>query len=145
MKIASPPTSEWCGDPECTVVNMLKGTNVWLTNRIHADQEGSVEFKVPDGSVVTGFHTASIWVEACRTMRIEEVNSDGTIGAELYGWNYCGGKKRGGWLQSDHTPDFIAVATTATRFKVSVRHTLTGEHAQCAGLAIFRAEGICLL
>ena len=43
---------------------------------------------------------------------------------------------------SNYTPATIAVETTATRFKVSVRHTYGGGTSACAGVAIFRATGV---
>ena len=47
----------------------------------------------------------------------------------------------GGSKPSNYTPATIAVETTATRFKVSVRHT-SGGYYTYAGLAIFRATGV---
>ena len=40
---------------------------------------------------------------------------------------------------SNYTPATIAVETTATRFKVSVRHTFSYSD---AGVAVFRATGV---
>ena len=54
------------------------------------------------------------------------------------GANY--GTCSGGYEPSDYTPATIAVETTATRFKVSVRHTIRS-HNDIAGVAIFRAMG----
>ena len=44
-------------------------------------------------------------------------------------------------MPSDYTPATIAVEATATRFKVSVRHTWRLMISP-AGLAIFRATGV---
>ena len=73
-------------------------------------------------------------------MCVEEVAADGTVGATLIAWKHYG-TRSGGYKPSDYTPATIAVETTATRFKVSVRHT-SGGYYNDAGLAIFRATGV---
>jgi hypothetical protein len=120
---------------EYTVKNMLTGKKVWLTMPIPAREEVSVAFKVPVGSIVTGFNIAAV---NNAKLRIEEVMMDGTIGAELFGWNFCGSSNasfntmellRGASARlfeqdrsvDDYTPETIAVTTTATQFKISTR------------------------
>ena len=74
-------------------------------------------------------------------MCVEEVAADGTVGATLLAWNHYGTHSGEVWKPSDYTSATIAVETTATRFKVSVRHT-SGESNWAAGLVIFRATGV---
>ena len=73
--------------------------------------------------------------------RLPDVRSDGTVGATLIASNNYGMKKKRKGLRKpkNHTPTTVAVETTATRVKVSVRH-LSDLHSD-AGLAIFRATG----
>ena len=116
---------------------------IWQTDRIQARHEESVILKVPDESIVTGFHVATMSASINRQVRVEEVNVDGTIGAELQAWCHFGTQHPGGALgyqPSDYTPESISVWTTATQFKVSVRQT--GGDGWTAGLAIFRAVGV---
>jgi len=56
-------------------------------------------------------------------MCVEEVAADGTVGATLLAWNKYGTCSGNIVKPSDYIPATIAVETTATRFKVSVRHT----------------------
>ena len=75
-------------------------------------------------------------------MCVEEVAGDGTVGATLVTWNHYGthsGVYNG--KPSNYNPATIEVETTATRFRVSVRHTYTGANV-FAGVAIFRATGV---
>ena len=138
MEIVSLATS--VANDDYTVENMLAGTYVWETNGSLKHQEESVVFKVPDGSVVSGFDIAS-GSEKFEEMRIEEVTMDGSIGGELFGWNHCGTFSGDSIYPCNYTPASIEVTTTATRFKVSVRHTGSGS-SDIAGVAIFRAVGI---
>ena len=71
---------------------------------------------------------------------VKEIGADGTVGATLILWNHYGTLCGDYDKPSDYTPATIAVETTATRFKVSVRQTLG--YNDIAGLAIFRAAGI---
>ena len=75
-------------------------------------------------------------------MCVEEVAADGTIGATLVAWDHYGaltGSSRTRRTPSNYTPATIVVKTTATRFKVSVRHTFSYSD---AGVAVFRATGV---
>lgn len=135
----------------------MAGRYVWFTESIPKHQAESVEFSVPKGSVVTGFNLASYCEDGSKQMRfdnvkmdgtqmrIEEVKMDGTIGAVLFGWNHCGTHTYSGSYPdpSDYTHLSLAVATTATRFKISVRQTYCdGLSLGCpAGVAIFRVVG----
>ena len=75
-------------------------------------------------------------------MCVEEVAADGTVGATLVAWKHYG-TRSGNWSKpSNYTPATIAVETTATRFKVSVRHISFRFHNTFAGVAIFRATGV---
>ena len=133
MEIITPATSERGGRGRtCTVTNMLAGTEVWLTTMIPAGQVESVIFDVASGSRVTSFDVASLGSKSLFQMCVEEVAADGTVGATLVTWSH--------FKPSGYTPTTIAVETTATRFKVSVRHTF-GFNAT-TGLAIFRATGV---
>ena len=139
MEIASPASSE--AGKSWTVEKMLKMEKVWGTDEIPRHKEESVKFKVPDGCFVTGFEIASRRFRSDSQMRIEEVKMDGTIGAELYGWNVCG-TVTGDWkLPGDYAALSITVTTMATQFKVSVRHTDCSKTHR-AGVAIFRAQGV---
>ena len=77
-------------------------------------------------------------------MCVEEVAADGTVGATLLAWNHYGTcRATAGWYgskTSDYTPTTIAVETTATRFKVPVRHTVGFNDS--TGVAIFRPTGV---
>ena len=141
MEIASTSTSEGGRSGSATVEKMLAGTKAWTTKGMPSHQEESVEFKVPPGSIVTSFEIASYAALSKFQMRIEEVSVDGSIGAELKEWNHCG-TRRGGYDPHNYTPVSVEVATTATRFKVSVRHIDDSTNTFCAGVAIFRAVGI---
>ena len=114
------------------------------------DQVESVVLGVAAGSRVTSFDVASYRSTSKHTSRserhmcVEEVAGDGTIGATLIAWKHYGmrrGRDAMGYEPSDYTPSTIAVETTATRFKVSVRHTYTGANT-VADVAIFRATGV---
>ena len=152
VSIASGATSEDYGGflGDLTVQNMLAGTKSWWTKDIAKNQVESVEVNVPDGSVVTGFNIASLSLgravdtslRNASEMRIEAVALDGTVGSELFAWNHCGTDNSGynSEIPSNHTPLSIAVSTTATRFKISVRQTWKDD--VCAGVNVFRAVGI---
>jgi len=154
VSIASGATSEDYGGflGDLTVQNMLAGTRSWWTKDIAKNQVESVEVNVPDGSVVTGFNIASLSLPKrqgvsverrnASEMRIEAVALDGTVGSELFAWNHCGTDNSGynSEIPSNHTPLSIAVSTTATRFKISVRQTWKDD--VCAGVNVFRAVGI---
>ena len=71
-------------------------------------------------------------------MCVEEVAADGTVGATLVAWKNYGTHSGDYNKPSNYTPATIAVETTATRFKVSVRR----QHAPYTGLAIFRVMGV---
>ena len=122
---------------------VLAGTWVWITKiiltvRTVTHQVESVVFGVAAGSRVTSFDVASYGSKSELQMCVEEVTADGTVGAMLAAWQHYG-TRSGGYTPSDYTPATIAVETTATRFKVSVRHTY---FAYFAGVAIFRATGV---
>ena len=55
-------------------------------------------------------------------MCVEEVAADDAVGATLIAWNNYG-THSGGSKPSNYTLATIAVETTATRFKVCIRHT----------------------
>ena len=108
--------------------------------RLPALQVESVVLGVAAGSRVTSFDVASLCSQSELQMCVEEVAADGTVGATLVAWKHYG-THSGGYKPSNYTPATIAVETTATRFKVSVRHTCTGANT-VAGVAIFRATGV---
>ena len=137
VEIVNPPTSE--ANSRYTAINMLAGEKVWFTKGMPAHQVESVVLSVAAGSRVTSFDVASAWSLSEQQMCVEEVAADGTVGATLIAWKHYG-TRSGGYKPSDYTPATIAVETTATRFKVSVRQTF-GSH-NSAGLAIFRATGV---
>ena len=137
VEIVTPPTSEF--NSTWTVINMLAGTEVWFTKHIPAHQVESVVLGVAAGSRLTSFDVASVYSTSEKQMCVEEVAADGTIGATLIAWKHYG-TYSGNWSKpSNYTPATIAVETTATRFKVSVRHTRSFNS---AGVAIFRATGV---
>ena len=119
---------------------MLAGRKVWLTKNMPANQVESVVLGVAAGSRVTSFDVAPYASKSEIQMRVEEVAADGTVGATLVAWMHYGTFSGDYSKPSEHTPATIAVKTTATRFKVSVRHTF-GFNAT-TGLAIFRATGV---
>ena len=137
VEIASAATSVY--DADWTVEKMLVGSTVWCTTGIAINQVESVVFKVPNGSVVMGLSIAS-YFDRDKEMRVEEINADGTVGKELFGWNHCGTYNTDPYKPSDYTPETIVVATSATQFKVSVRQS--GRDGWTAGVAIFRPVGI---
>ena len=139
LEIATPPTSEYYSD--FTVVNMLAGEKVWCTKTMPAHQVESVVLSVAAGSRVTSFEVASRWSKSDRQVCVEEVGADGSsVGATLVAWNHFGTCSGFGLMPSNHTSDTIVVETTATRFKVSIRHGR--EYETFASLTIFRAMGI---
>ena len=74
-------------------------------------------------------------------MCVEEVASDDAVGATLIAWNNYG-THSGGSKPSNYNLATIAVETTATRFKVCIRHTQDLRPDTFAGVAIFRATGV---
>ena len=94
------------------------------------------------GSRVTSFDVASYASRSQIQMCVEEVAADGTVGATLVAWKHYGTRSGGYYkpLGSDYTPATIAVETTATRFRVSARHTCS--YSANAGVAIFHATGV---
>ena len=139
VEIVTPATSEF--NSTYTANNMLAGTDVWFTKNMPAHQVESVVLGVAAGSRVTSFDVASLASTSEQQMCVEEVAADGTVGATLVAWKHYGTYSGSCDKPSDYTPASIAVETTATRFKVSVRHTYaySGYH---AGVAIFRATGV---
>ena len=139
VEIVTPPTSEY-GD--FTAVNMLGGEKVWVTKVVPTHQAESVVLGVAAGSRVTSFDVASVGSRSDCEMCVEEVAADGTVGATLLAWNNYG--TFSGFSDyrkpSNYTPATIAVETTATRFKVSVRHTYGFKSA--VGVAIFHTTGV---
>ena len=113
---------------------------MWCTKIMPAHQVESVVLGVAAGSRVTSFDVASFLSMSEQQMCVEEVAADGTVGATLIAWNHYGTQQGGSTSRADYTPATIAVETTATRFKVSVRHTFALN--TDAGLAIFRATGV---
>ena len=137
-EIVTPATSE-CSN--YTAAKMLAGEKVWITKDMPAHQLESVVLGVAAGSRVTSFDVASFTSMCVRQMCVEEVAADGTVGATLVAWKHYGTHSGRDYNKpSDYTPATIAVETTATRFKVSVRQTC-GCH-NWAGVAIFRATGV---
>ena len=104
-----------------------------------AHQVESVVLGVAAGSRVTSFDVASFLSMSEQQMCVEEVAADGTVGATLVAWKHYG-TRRSGFKPSDYTPATIAVETTTTRLKVSVRHTFAMNTG--TGVAIFRATGV---
>ena len=138
VEIVTPAMSKLNSNYSAT--KMLAGKHVWFTKKMPSLQVESVVLGVAAGSRVTSFDVASLCRTSEQQMCVEEVAADGTVGATLLAWNHYGTHSGEVWKPSDYTPATIAVETTATRFKVSVRHTF-GINIT-AGLAIFRATGI---
>ena len=136
VEIASPATSVLHSG--YLAEKMLAGERPWVVKAMPPHQVESVEFKVSDGSVVTGFSMASLYNRSDYHVRVEEVKVDGTLGKELCGWRQYGNAS--GDQPSNWTPEAVAVTTLETRFKVSVRHTTTDGN--WGGVAIFRAVGL---
>ena len=138
VDIVTPATNE----ENCyfTVIGMLAGERAWCTNNVPAHQVESVVLGVAAGSRVTSFDVASYASKSKMQMCVEEVAADGTVGATLVAWKHYG-THSGSWAKpSNYTPATIAVETTATRFKISVRHT-TDWCDVFTGLAVFRVTG----
>jgi len=169
LSIASPATSEGGWNLKCTAKNLVAGTNVWATKNTYPtsmvamcsanrEQEESIVLEIPLGSIVTGFSIASLKVEHYRSieqsqMRIEEIMTDGTVGAELFAWSTCGTCvpiMEPCEPSSVYTPLSHAATTTATRFKVSVRsrwtrsitETVRSGNFPYAGVALFDVVGV---
>ena len=141
VEIVTPATSE--SNSFFTATNMLAGKQVWITKGMSAHQAESVVLGVAAGSRVASFDVA-LYYRSDTQMCVEEVAADGTVGATLVAWKHYGTTLNGNWLQpkpSNYIPATIAVETTATRFKVSVRHTHSYGTSN-AGVAIFRATGV---
>jgi hypothetical protein len=137
VEIVTPATSAFNSS---TVTNMLAGRKVWYTKAMPTDQVESVVLGVAAGSRVTSFDVASYCSRRERQMCVEEVAADGTVAATLIAWNSYGAYSGDYSKPSDYTPVTIAVETTATRFKVSVRHTV--RYMYNAGVVLFRATGV---
>ena len=138
VEIVTWPTSEVSSNYSAT--KMLAGRKVWCAKVMPAHQVESVVLGVAAGSRVTSFDVASLWSMSESQMCVEEVAADGAVGATLIAWKHYGTCSGMGDEPSDYTPATIAVETTATRFKVSIRHAVLGDTS--AGLAIFRATGV---
>ena len=139
VEIVTPPMSE--KNSFLTAIKMLAGKFAWYTKTMPAHQVESVVFSVAAGSRVTSFEVASRWSKSDRQVCVEEVGADGSsVGATLVAWNHFGTCSGFGLMPSNHTSDTIVVETTATRFKVSIRHGR--EYETFASLTIFRAMGI---
>ena len=138
-EIVTPETSV---HSRCTVTSMLAGTWVWCTDMIPAHQVESVVLGVAAGSRVMSFDVASFRSRMC----VEEFAADDAVGATLIAWNNygtrSGGSKRSNYTLRGVTFATIAVETTATRFKVCIRHTQDLRPDTFAGVAIFRATGV---
>ena len=138
VEIVTPAMSKLNSNYSAT--KMLAGKHVWFTKKMPSLQVESVVLGVAAGSRVTSFDVASFRSMSENQMCVEEVAADGTVGATLLAWKHYG-TYSGSWAKpSNYTPATIAVETTATRFKVSVRHTFSFNSA--AGLTIFRATGV---
>ena len=136
VEVVTPPTSEYT---RCTCTGMLAGTSEWATKEVPTHQAESVVLGVAAGSRVTSLDVASFGCKRVYQMCVEEVGADGIVAATLLPWNHYGTSS--GCHSVPSTPATIAVETTATRFKVSVRHTHHGIGAY-PGVAIFRATGV---
>jgi len=137
VEIVAPATSNFGSG--YTVTNMLAGKKIWKTDYMPGHEFHSVVVSVAAGSRVTSFDVASYWSRSECQMCVEEVAADGTVGVTLVAWNNYGTFSGVGFKPSNYTPATIAVKTTATRFKVSVRHTFSYSD---AGVAVFRATGV---
>jgi len=140
-EIVTPATSEGYGLRSVyKAANLLAGAEMWMTKGTPTEKVESVVLGVAAGSRVTSFDVASLMSTSTHPMCVEEVAADGTVGATLIAWSYYG-THSGDWRKpSNYTPATIAVETTATRFKVSVRRT---DSSYCnAGVTIFRAAGV---
>ena len=138
VEIVTWPTSEVSSNYSAT--KMLAGRKVWCAKVMPAHQVESVVLGVAAGSRVTSFDVASLCSTSEQQMCVEEVAADGTVGATLIAWNQFGTYSGDYSKLSDYTPVTIAVETTATRFKVSVRHTVG--YMYNAGVVLFRATGV---
>ena len=139
VDIVTPATNET--NCRYTAINMLAGTWVWHTSFIPGHQVESVVLGVAAGSRVTSFDVASLDSSSEYQMCVEEVAADGTVGATLVAWKHFGMYSGiGFFMLRKYTPATIAVETTATRFKVSVRHTVSFNDS--TGVAIFRPTGV---
>jgi len=140
VEIITPPMSEY--DSIRTAINMLAGRSMWCTKIMPAHQVESVVLGVAAGSRVTSFDVASYGGKSYLQMCVEEVAADGAVGATLIAWKHYGTHSGRDYRKpSNYSPATIAVETTATRFKVSVRHTDVCDYT-CVGVAIFRATGV---
>jgi hypothetical protein len=123
-----------------TAEAMLDGSRVWCTEKIPADRVESVVVSIPDGTRVESFTVASFRAEGNMQMCVEEVEGDSVVGRALVPMAHYG-TLEGPWTdRSRYTPTVLRVATTATRFKISVRHR-AGDGA-AAGVAVFEVTGI---
>jgi len=89
VEIVTPATNE--GDSISTAINTLAGTWVWFTKiSIPAHQVESVVLGVAAGSRVTSIDVATYRCTSDRQMCVEEIATDGTVGATLLAWNHYG-------------------------------------------------------
>ena len=133
-----------------TIESMLHGRKVWCAStKGHTE---SVVLGLPAGSKAVRIEIASTWAaEACVEEAVRTRGRKGyRLGKSLLEWKHWGGERRanslararqtiGGYAPDGYTVSTVAVATGATRLRLSCRAS-TG----CvAGVAIFRVWG-CL-
>ena len=131
-----------------TIESMLHGRKVWCAStKGHTE---SVVLGLPAGSKAVRIEIASTWAaEACVEEAVRTRGRKGyRLGKSLLEWKHWGGERRanslararqtiGGYAPDGYTVSTVAVATGATRLRLSCRAS-TG----CvAGVAIFRVWG----
>ena len=148
------------------ITSLLNGSEVWDTTGTPHNQEESIVVSVAPDSRVVFFDIATLQNDAdandyaavnfYKTVRVDALNVDGTVGEEIVPWNNYGTCVKDDfevWLDPSHyTPATIMVNTTATSFKITVRQCVPqGEYEweesrepcdAIAGLGIFRAYGL---
>ena len=144
-EIVTPATSEGYGLRSVyKAANLLAGAEMWMTKGTPTEKVESVVLGVAAGSRVTSFDVASYGGKSYLQMCVEEVAADGAVGATLIAWKHYGTHSGTDYRKpSNYSPATIAVETTATRFKVSVRHAFS--YNAYTGLGIFRAVGVAPL
>ena len=129
-----------------TVEAMLEGSRVWVTEEMPADQTESVVVSIPDGARVESFTVASFRAEGNMQMCVEEVKGGGSVvGRVLVPMMHYGTLKGHASERARYTPTILSVATTATRFRISVRHRKVAGAtpvARAAGVAVFQITGL---
>ena len=145
MCVTRQATSEDCSSMLGGSESMLAGEmcfGVWMTKPIPAGQTENVTVCAADGSRVTSFELATIGHNVSE-VSIESVDAEDNPLETLVAWQSCGTCSASGEVfnPSDYAPKMFPVVSSATKFRITIRHTSVRSTYIAAGLAVCRAHG----